>query len=481
MKKTELTKQYKVLLIVSTILLIATICGIVLNVVLGEADNTPQIVTNGDDIPIDYSAVNKLIFNTKITDILSNEFFIVDKNHHIGNMLLDAMSKARIPTEKMLLFADYLQNLADFIKENGFSIKNGQFDLENNGNEKIMETINILIKNFFTDTNFTEIELGRFIYQFMFGNIGDAEYKDILSNLGEEDFTIIFANVISSYNIITDSIENGASQSQARSLQALIYSIGSNLVNMIDKLGLNDVEELFGINYDVEFDETALTENEYESLKNYFDTINGKIGNIIYILGNAMKNIDAYTFEMIFEYWQLEDKQTNEAKDKYIVLHINLANALKNAIEESFENFSITEINSKQSFIDKYTSFFVETQKIINIANDVENFDFEAYENKIRINLTTFTNKIYLLSEIDYKSIKNLSIEEYNNIYNDINVLWGMTDFNFETTLSIKLINLILRGTALESFLKGNRIAFSDILRDTLSSEQWEEYLDLYS
>ena len=123
-----MTKKKRITIIIASCVLLASIAAAIVLPILLKDDVITSYSYENENRPLEYGAVNKMIFQKKFSELLKYTFLITDKNNHIANALLGAMSRARVPTEKMLAFVDYLRDFADSMIKDGFSVWAGQFE-----------------------------------------------------------------------------------------------------------------------------------------------------------------------------------------------------------------------------------------------------------------------------------------------------------------------------------------------------------------
>ena len=170
-------------------------------------DDGLQLFLRKENRPLEYGAVNKMIFQKKFSELLKYTFLITDKNNHIANALLGAMSRARVPTEKMLAFVDYLRDFADSMIKDGFSVWAGQFE---DGEADF--DFDFHFNNFFETTGFNEIELSRLLFELLADFAGeDNEYIELLNLLERDNFVDIVSSTLYGYKMISGFSAQGGS------------------------------------------------------------------------------------------------------------------------------------------------------------------------------------------------------------------------------------------------------------------------------
>ena len=94
-----MTKKKRITIIIASCVLLASIAAAIVLPILLKDDVITSYSYENENRPLEYGAVNKMIFQKKFSELLKYTFLITDKNNHIANALLGAMSRARVPTE----------------------------------------------------------------------------------------------------------------------------------------------------------------------------------------------------------------------------------------------------------------------------------------------------------------------------------------------------------------------------------------------
>ncbi len=479
-----LTKKNKraLAVICSILLILAISLSIALPIVLRKPPPVSYSFEN-ERKPLEYGAVNKLIFNNKIADILKYSFYIADKNNYVGNALLSAMSRARIPTEKMKAFADYLAEFVTLLKGSGFFVPSGEFEEDKEQQDSLFSNFNLHFKAFFEKTGFSEPELAGFLYELASDLASNTPYADTLALLGREDFITLTSNTIFCYNMLTDAASLGTSGSDARALQAVVYSLGSNYIKIIDKLGFENTEKLLGLDFDIEKQYENLTAEEYAEFSAAMTQSKNKIANLFYTLGSIMKQTDAYSFELLFSY--ISDKDGAEAQEKLVLSHIELSKAIKNGVEESYKNSAKTGVSDRTSFVSEYASLFTQYKKLLHLVSQSEEvIDFTAYGTAVSNSLNKFFDNIEVLAATDPKSLQGMSQEELAALASRAQQLWQLADGveeYFDRTFAIRFANFVLKIIDIQGLLEKYRRPINDIIADSIKGlidmEELEELI----
>jgi hypothetical protein len=479
-----LTKKNKQALIVTcSILLILIIALSIALPILLRKSADPGYSFDNERKPLEYGGVHKLIFNNKISNILKYSYYIADKNNYVATALLSALSRARIPTDKMLAFADYLGELVEVLKGSGFSVPSGEFDEDKEQAKSIFSDFNQYFLAFFEKTGFTETELAAFLYELISDLAAQTDYADTLKLLGRENFVTLTANTIFCYNMLSDAAASGMSGADARALQAVVYSLGSNYIRIIEKLGYENTEKLLGLNFDPQREYENLTEEEYEAFSIAMQASKNKVANLFYALGSIMKMTDAYSFELLFSY--IAETEGADAQHKLILSHIELSEAIKSGIEESYKKSAKTAISDRQSFITEYASLFTQYKRMLHIvAKSDEEIDFDAYEVLIEQRLNDFFDNIDTLAATDAEHLRDMSQQEIDDLAEkarDLRQLADGMEEYFDKTFSLRLANFVLKIIDIQGLLEKYRRPIQDIIEDSIAGlidmEELEELI----
>ena len=73
-----------------------------------------------------------------------------------------------------------------------------------------------------------------------------SEANKLLLELGQDDFVALSSNTIFTIKML-NKMSEGISARDARALQGIIYSLGVNYLNVLDKLGFENFENFWGL------------------------------------------------------------------------------------------------------------------------------------------------------------------------------------------------------------------------------------------
>lgn len=483
-----LTKKNKrvPIVICSILLILAISLSVALPIILRKPIDTGYSFEN-ERKPLEYGAVNKLIFNNKISDILKYSFYISDNNNYLGNALLSAMSRARIPTDKMKAFGDYLAEFVTLLKGSGFSVPSGEFEEEKEQEDSLFSNFDYHFRAFFEKTGFSETELAGFLYELATDLASETSYADTLNLLGRDDFITLTSNTIFCYKMLTDATREGTSPSDARALQAIVYSLGSNYIKIIDKLGFENTEKLLVLDFDTEKEYENLTQEEYSEFSAAMTESKNKIANLFYTLGSIMKQTDAYSFELLFSY--ISDREGADAQEQLVLSHIELSKAIKSGIEASYIHSAKTGISDSESFVTEYASLFTQYKKLLHlVSKSEEQIDFTLYNKAVENSLYSFFDTVETLAATDPESLKGMSQEDVAILAQRAQQLWqivGGIEEYFDRTFAIRLANFVLKVIDIQALLEKYRRPINDIIEDSIKGligmDELEELIEYYN
>ena len=438
------------------------ISAIVLAVVLPLVLNRPKDLGYSyeeENAPLEYPVVETIIFNRQIRNILSVYLAITDKNNHIGNYLLGVLSQARIPAEKLKPFSNYLEEFIDIVTKGGSSPIQGFSGLEYH------------LMMFFEKTNFTELELGRFLYELFTTITVGSEANKLLLELGQDDFVALSSNTIFTIKML-NKMSEGISARDARALQGIIYSLGVNYLNVLDKLGFENFEKLLGFDYDRQKDDTSMDEEEWQTYSKTMSMVKNKVSNLFYILSQAMTHTSAYGFELLSMYFSIEDKSTYEAEQYLILSHVEIAKAIKKGLDNSFEKAEITGVGETQEFIQSYSELIVQFQIFMDMTHSKES-DYGALEEDAYSQLESFISYVELLSFYEKIDFYQIDDDNYQNLLQAAQGLWNMNESMesfVDELLTTLFANFVFNFVSLDDLVENSRKAFQDIIKDTIES-----------
>ncbi|HHT83496.1 MAG TPA: hypothetical protein GXZ92_03435 [Clostridiales bacterium] len=474
-----MTKKKRITIIIASCVLLASIAAAIVLPILLKDDVITSYSYENENRPLEYGAVNKMIFQKKFSELLKYTFLITDKNNHIANALLGAMSRARVPTEKMLAFVDYLRDFADSMIKDGFSVWAGQFE---DGEADF--DFDFHFNNFFETTGFNEIELSRLLFELLADFAGeDNEYIELLNLLERDNFVDIVSSTLYGYKMISGFSAQGGSAAQARVMQGLLYAIGNRYVKNIQRMGYENIEKLLLINFDSDKEYDNITQEEYRVYSSFMSCAQGKIANILYVFGNTLISTDAKAFERLFAYFSAQDKECEKAKEDLIVSHISLAKAVNAGIQSSFAYAHKSQISDMDSFIDSYARLIASYKEMTTTLKnqsqnngeeeneeDEEEFDYQEYYAAVYARLAAFTQDVASLSQT--KTLQGLSPQQKEELYLKALNMWNLfSDAGdlFEDAFAAANVNFFLRVIDLNGFLKRNRRALQDLIRDSIA------------
>lgn len=462
----HLSQKKKIILLISSIVLILAIATAVITPILLNRNKDIGYSYDDEHKPIIYDGVSRLVLYEKIAKVLRLTFIITDKDNVIANVYLNAMSRARIPTEKMLAFADYITGFSGMFLPSLSSPETGEFVPSQENND-----FSYYYLQFFEKTAFTEQELGRFLYEIIIDIASEGEYKDIILKLGREDFVSIVGNTAYLFKLIltANSMEK-MTASEARVLQAFTYSLGSTYLKTINKIGFDGVEKLFGITANKDKNYKYLTAEEKDAFLALGDKAKGKVTTLLYIIGITLVNVQATTFEQLFAYTVSTNKQELQTKKNLIASYINISQAIKMGIENSFNFDNYSSISDYQSFSNEYADLFSHHIELLDIVSQEEqDVEYEQIRTKAKEDIDYFLESLDILSNIE--NINSLDQEQIEECFDRAINLWALfdgIDGLINNTFSMLIFNLAIRLIDFDKILDDNRNIIEDMFQSIL-------------
>jgi transcription elongation factor Elf1 len=266
-------------------------------------------------------------------------------------------------------------------------------------------------------------------------------------------------------------------------MQGLLYAIGNRYVKNIQRMGYENIEKLLLINFDSDKEYDNITQEEYRVYSSFMSCAQGKIANILYVFGNTLISTDAKAFERLFAYFSAQDKECEKAKEDLIVSHISLAKAVNAGIQSSFAYAHKSQISDMDSFIDSYARLIASYKEMTTTLKnqsqnngeeeneeDEEEFDYQEYYAAVYARLAAFTQDVASLSQT--KTLQGLSPQQKEELYLKALNMWNLfSDAGdlFEDAFAAANVNFFLRVIDLNGFLKRNRRALQDLIRDSIA------------
>lgn len=354
-------------------------------------DTTPLNYTDNDKAAYAFKFSQSVTSITKKIGINSNDATL----HELISKVLDAMAKARIPAEKLGKIGDAItnssQDIIDFFTRSG--------DINEDDIEDIMATAKIQLiaefsNNFFNTTTLTEEEFSSILYQYMLAN-ASTPYKQAMYKLGKKDYITFISNTLYLLNTLGEIGKEGKNV-QSNILQSVIYELGSNYIEILDKVGLDAIQTVLGFGWHYQGDNAKV-----ELLNTYADSLTNKLGYLFGIAGYAMKALTAKDIDNLTYFLSLKE---GREKDDYLIymqsilskaVFVGMLNSLKYLNGETSIDTLIPEL--KQMIVDSY-------RLRITLSNEEESAEMIAnYQNsfdKFAQSLIFFSTKTLTLEEI---------------------------------------------------------------------------------
>lgn len=453
----NLPMKKRIIVIIAAALVAVIALSVVLAIFLGKEDEPARPESlKIRHLSMEYSFVDVMLFNNKINGALRENFYISDKKNFISSRLLLAFSEARIPADKLQNFGDYFYDFCKMLKDNGVTLVDGTIQqAPTGGNNEAFSGFAERIKHFFEKTELSEVETAKVLYHLLKTNSGSEEFSAVLDTLGQNNFITITANTVSAVKL---SLENSGGLTEARMVQTLLTALGSNYLEIEALIGYSGIEVLLGLNYNLDEIYTNLPADSVVDV--YLDTINsGKnlIANIIYFGASLLENSEVAMLEKIYEYREMENKESFEAKRVFAESRILLAKSITHGLEKTFEKSALTDITDTEGFIEAYSEFFAKSRKANAMFYGADEDDYEEYKEATETLLTDFFGAAYRLSQLE--NTVTASEEEFDDIYLDAMIIETYKDVigkPLESVLTVVYINGMLKLVTLQDKILEN-------------------------
>jgi hypothetical protein len=200
------------------------------------------------------------------------------------------------------------------------------------------------------------------------------------------------------FNTIGD-IGNQGKKAESNILQSVIYELGSNYIDILDKVGLDAIRTVLGFGWEYKGDDTRV-----DKLNNLVASMTDKISILFGIVGYTMKEFKAVDIDNLMHYLSLEEGKERDNHLIYIesiiskAIYQGMTKSLKYLGEEN--NWDTLNAKLKGMIIDSYIL------KKTLMQEDENQEIIETYK----------TSYDKFIQSITYFSDLNISIEEIAQI-----------------------------------------------------------------
>lgn len=486
-----------VMILVATILVIALLVATVLVSIKPKTD-FEGVLEYQDVVKTDsviYSLQTENAFKAHVSRFLENmlaSFFdtmegfegtniSIKNSSAISQPLMEIFSKSAVPSDKLLNFGEYLENMDSdqavidiwlfFIKfeEQPDGTYKGRFATSLELAEMLTGKIDFgyAIADIVDNTALTAEEVGRVFYELIY-LFGDSEQQSLLGSVGRGSFVNLFVATTTIYEAYLEFSLKGGTLSEARVLGELAFQLGAELDSLIDEVGVGTILGALYLNANTAVDNTALMEFLTEagidtSTLADIDEVNVALKAginlsefVLYFMRTALMEMGNAPFENLALYYSGE----KENEDDYLYMyHISLARAVTKGMDNALTNGNI--IKDKDALTGALANFKLTAE---DVGGDILNPT--ARKEELKGYFASYLQTLESLNN-DFESVENvediamLSTEDKQKLMELSNF---MVDFNYNelTTGTDELISTIMINVAFN--------IFSDIANEALGS-----------
>lgn len=388
---------------------------------------TPQLDIYIDNSPIDYTEKDNVIYAMRFRKSIEDLFALISIDsgekvvYDFIHELLYCLSVARISPQKLGNIADLVGKYREDLQK-AFS---GEISLDEQTILDIYlissKSVTGFFNNFFEQTDLTEEEFAKFLYNYTSRNSSE-EYKKALLTIGESDYMILLANSFYLLNIFGD-IEGKTKNVTASQLEAVLYQLGKNYIEISERVGISNLKTIFGLDWETEEDD-----EKSAALDIYSRDLSDKLSRIFVILGKTAVNTDRAQIELL-----LKDTENSNEKDKTIYKLLKMQTALEIArkgFSSSAEYFADLNATDYKDIIEEYHQTFISAYKLkMELSeNEISQEYLDDLDEKFRyiLNLISF----FATNNYSYDDLAELSDEQLNEISENLE---PMEKFHFVT------------------------------------------------
>lgn len=269
---------------------LALIVGVAVVAVRAKS-NAEERVYFIDTAPVDYTAAENAVYVLKFRNAVASYLAPVSEELSLGDLadrLLNAMSKARIPAQK-------LGGMADAINKYSLSGIGGSVDGWDLTEEQFIAIltksgfsyVNEFLNSFFDESGLTGEEFGTFLYHYL-DLYGSSDYKLALNAVGKDIFIQFMSCTVYFITSVNDVGSGEGQYIDDYILEAAFYQLGSVFLNAVDAAGAEVLERALGLQFSV-----GETQDNYEEINAYLGALNGKTGTVIAMIGCILRSASA--------------------------------------------------------------------------------------------------------------------------------------------------------------------------------------------
>lgn len=217
-----------------------------------------------DESPIDYLKNEKNIASReKFSDAVGTYFKSIDEKISLevfAENLLDSLSRARIPAEKLEKLADILKkNSLDKLLEIVIDAGSDKDKLQKWLKRPYMTTVCGALSVFLKESGLTPGEFAGFLYHYLISYTSVKEYAESLREEKAAGFRKNFTALVSDSVFIMSALAENFSEAEEPdektdlppgTVFAVLYQTGTALKNFVDDTGRKDAEKVLGLRFE---------------------------------------------------------------------------------------------------------------------------------------------------------------------------------------------------------------------------------------
>lgn len=414
------------------IVLAVSIFAIVIYDAVSANKQPPELDIYIDTTPINYTDADKAAYAFKFSQTIVNlakQLGLSADGSEVNTLLsrtLSAMSKARIPAEKLGKIADAIadssQDIVDFFTTNRNIDEDDAAELLLNAKVKKIAEFS---RSFFVKTTLNEEEFAYVLYQYMLAN-ASTSYKQAMNKLGKNDYITFISNTFFLLNTLDEISQSDSRKAQSNVLQAALYELGSDYIDILDKAGNDTITKILGFEWNY-----SGTDQKAETLNDYSEKITSKVAFIFGTFGYAMREVKRENIDVLTKYVSLKDGK--EKNDCLIYLECEISKVLSSALtsgEKYLEDNETEDVTAilKQLIFDAY-------RMRITITDEEEDTVLAAKYNtdfdKFAQSMNYFADKNLTLDEVSSMTDTVYYNELLNNAKNINGITQTLDDFGF--------------------------------------------------
>ncbi len=378
----------------------------------------------------------------------------------LAEFFITAFSRARIPKEKVETFGQnlenngdqvalYMERLLDYLdnKETGLTLKE-DIDALVFYNELV--GIATAVIQLFIDSGFTEDEIGKVLYEFLF-QVPNTEYHNALLELGKNGFATIYKSVYAALSLSEIDFGAGYTEQDLRQMRSALAQMGYDYIKVYNALGNSAIETIIGTKFLILSEDTdEITPDEIHSYNQAIQSLDGLFSFSLLVFSEfSLKTTNGF-FANVAEYAKAENKA-------YLILYaLQGARYASSALQSAYNNIANDKIKNKQDLISAYANAYKESRNLISKIKNQEIYDVNHTQD-----IKDYLDNVDYLAEnyaniTTIQDIDNLTEQERKELLEKIALL-SQIDKQVQDTpqelVGILLVNILFKVIDLQGFL----------------------------